>query len=71
MNIDYKKSLRVKEIRHFYGSTEDGRDFIIQAIWTMDGWKVDLIIWSDNNGDKEIEFEIKTEFLYSVNNISL
>lgn len=69
MNIDYKDSLVVKVIKHFYGTTEDGRNFIIQAIWTMDGWNIDLIIWSNNDGDKETEFEIKTEFLYKINNM--
>ena len=69
MNIDYNNSLRVKEVRHFYGKMDDGRKFIIQAIWTMDGWNLDLVIWTNNNGDKETDFKIKTEFLYWVNNV--
>lgn len=69
MNIDYNNSLVVKVVKHFYGKTDDGREFIIQAIWTMDGWNLDFIIWTDNNGDKETELDIKDEFLYRVNNI--
>lgn len=66
MNIDYKNYTVVKTITHFNGVTEDGREFIIQAVWTMDGWKIDLIIWINNDGDKESEFNIKTDFLYDI-----
>lgn len=68
MNIDYKNPLVVQITKHFYGTTNDGRKFLIQAIWTKNGWTIDVIIWYNNDGDKQSESEIKAEFLYEMAN---
>jgi hypothetical protein len=67
MNIDYKNSLTVKSIHHFHGVMDDGRKFIVQAIWTMNGWNIDKIIFTNNDGDKQSESDIKADFLYDIN----
>jgi hypothetical protein len=68
MNIEYNNAITVSVTKHFYGETDDKREFLIQSIWTKNGWTIDMIVWYNNDGDKESEANIKAEFYYNVSN---
>jgi hypothetical protein len=68
MNIDYNNATIVSMTKHFNGVTKDNRKFLIQSDWTKNGWKIDMIIWFNNDGDKETEADIKAEFYYKITN---
>lgn len=70
MTIDYENSQLISKNLMFYGTTEDGKKFVINANWNdFDDWNVlpEDISWDDEEGTEDEIQGIIDEFLKEMN----
>ena len=70
MRIDYDNSKVISKTVHFYGETDSGLAFTIEANWNdWDDWNVtpDEISWEGDKGTDEETEQIVSQFLKEMN----
>jgi heme-degrading monooxygenase HmoA len=69
MEINYSSEVLTSANYDYDGQTEDGREFVIHALWdTWDDYAVDFIEWiNGSEGTDEEEEEIIEAFLDAMN----
>lgn len=70
MFIDYESPKTISKTVSFYGKTDEGKEFTINANWNdWDDWNVtpDEISWDDEEGTEDEIQEIINGFLQEMN----
>ena len=68
MNINFDNPTTLSISKMYEGTTEDGKNFMINASWNdWDDWVIDSITWDGEEGSNDEESEITEVFLKEMN----